>query len=493
MHAPLIHLRLPISLRSVRRRSLPLAPLALIAFTVFVSCYGLNAGELYRNEGLRALIGAECLRGHWVVPTLYGEPILTKPPLAYWLVALVSAPFGQVTSWSARLPSAFAAVIATLLVHAHFRRTVGERAGWIAAGLLPLSFLWLDKVPSAEIDAINVAWVAAAVLFFLRALDEEEQGGRPLRWWLAAFACVAGGTLTKWAAPTFFYGTAVPLLLWRGRWRLLFSRNHLLAAVLAAVVVLSWLAAAIAEVGWEVVRDQVGREALNRLAPGHNGKAYPWATALTYPLQVWAAHLPISGLAFVGMLRLPKAQRLQSLGLTVQALHCWLWPNLLFWSILPEHSARNTFPLAPAFAGFAAFGILSLIENRPKPVGRALIGLAIAWIIVKLTFVHVIIPARTAGRGAEATGRQLAAAVPPGEMLYLFRLKDEGVMFYYGRRVRRLADPRHLPVTDRPRYCILNESELRQDEFAAAEPVVHLKDAQGDPIALVRMPRGGGP
>ena len=91
-----------------------------------VTLYGLSAGELYRNEGLRALVGAECLRGHWIVPTLYGEPILTKPPLAYWLIALVSAPFGQVTAWSARLPSALAAVVTTLLVFAHFRRTAGE-------------------------------------------------------------------------------------------------------------------------------------------------------------------------------------------------------------------------------------------------------------------------------------------------------------------------------------------------------------------------------
>src|SRR5437764_13093890 len=116
MHAPLVHLRLPVTFRRARRPSLPLAPVALIAFTAFVSCYGLTAGELYRNEGLRALIGAECLRGHWVVPQLYGEPMLTKPPLAYWLVALLSVPFGQVTAWSARLPSALAAIITTFLV-----------------------------------------------------------------------------------------------------------------------------------------------------------------------------------------------------------------------------------------------------------------------------------------------------------------------------------------------------------------------------------------
>src|SRR5262245_17373263 len=57
----------------------------------FLFFYGLNAGELYRTESLRAIIGAEFLRsGNWIVPTLYGEPLLTKPPGMYAAIALLS-------------------------------------------------------------------------------------------------------------------------------------------------------------------------------------------------------------------------------------------------------------------------------------------------------------------------------------------------------------------------------------------------------------------
>ncbi len=126
--------------------------------------------------------------------------------------------------------------------------------------ILPTSLMWLDKASTAEIDMLQVFWVAGALLCFFRAIEIEEKnasgpgssilgfrvnwGGRsivtvdqPLSsevsrssdgqwlarsqkadpilgnskwgsagwWWLAALLCVAGGVLTKWTAPAFFY------------------------------------------------------------------------------------------------------------------------------------------------------------------------------------------------------------------------------------------------------------------------------------------------
>src|SRR5207302_5636339 len=132
------------------------------------------------------------------------------------------------------------------------RRTLGQRAGLLAGLLLPVSLVWLEKVPSAEIDPLQVAWVTAAGFAFLRAVEAEETGDRPgrcLAWWLAALLAVAGGVLTKWTAPAFFHLTAVPFLWWRGQLRLLFGWRHLLAAGLGATVCLAWLAAAVHRVG----------------------------------------------------------------------------------------------------------------------------------------------------------------------------------------------------------------------------------------------------
>ena len=82
-------------------------PFLLLVWSALLFFPGLTSGELWRTEGLRGRIAQEALQsGNWLVPTLYGHPLLTKPPGMYVAVALVSWPAGEVTQWSARLPSA---------------------------------------------------------------------------------------------------------------------------------------------------------------------------------------------------------------------------------------------------------------------------------------------------------------------------------------------------------------------------------------------------
>ena len=118
----------------------------------------------------------------------------------------------------------------------------------------------------------------------------------------------------------------------------------------------------------------------------------------------------------------------------------------------------------------------------------AFLALLAAWLLVKLLFVEVVIPARNPNRAPREKGEQLAAVVPTGETLYLFRLKDEGIMFYYGRPVLRLLGPEQLPSSTEPLYCILDESEWQQwHPGRPAEALLRLQDEQGQPIVLVRV------
>src|SRR5271155_1029155 len=88
----------------------------LLSWCGFLFFYGLGQGELWRTESLRAIVAAEFLRtGNWIVPTLYGQPLLTKPPGMYAAIAAVSWPLGGVSEWSARLPSALAATALVFL------------------------------------------------------------------------------------------------------------------------------------------------------------------------------------------------------------------------------------------------------------------------------------------------------------------------------------------------------------------------------------------
>jgi 4-amino-4-deoxy-L-arabinose transferase-like glycosyltransferase len=482
-----------------RRRSIwgGLAPiLPVCVWCGFLFFYGLNSGEFYRTEGLRAILGAECLlTGNWVVPTLYGEPLLTKPPGMYAAMALVSWPIGRVTEWSARLPSALAATITVFLFYWYFTRQLGRLGGFIVAMILPASFMWLDKASAAEIDMMQVAWVSAAILFFFRAVEvEDEPGNGGLRWWLFALGCVAGGVLTKWTAPAFFYGTAIPLLWWRRRLRLLVSRGHLLGVLLAMAVCSTWLATVAARAGWNALYETVGREAFLHLSPARSHRPYPWLETLVHPVRVLGMNLPWS--AFMLLTLRPQFHRgWDERGRRLlQGLHCWLWPNLVFWSLVPEHSARHSFPLFPAIAGLAAMVWLAWFEGRLIWPARfhvspawALVGIILVWVVVKVVFVEVVSPARNHHRDPRQKAEVLASHVPANQLLYLFDLKDEGIMFYYGRAVRRLADPSRLPSPREPMYCILTKSEWqRWPAPVKPEALEWLTDEQGDAIVVVK-------
>ncbi|VTR91106.1 : PMT_2 [Gemmata massiliana] len=482
-------------------------------------------------------------------------------------------------------------------MHGMFQRVLGERAALLVAVLLPCSILWLDKVPSAEIDMTLVGWVTAAIVLFHRALESRER--ESLWFTVVALLCVVGGTLTKWTAPAFFYLTVIPLLAWRRQLALLFGWRHLLAVSVACVACALWAAAVVQEVGWDALADTIRKEAAYRFAPKAS-KGYPWTDVATYPLAVFAAHLPVSAFALLTFRRSFWAQWDARGKLLLQLLHCWTWPNLLFWTLVPNHNVRYALPMSAGLMGLGVMGLIAWLKRpnpltpfasssagpvsgasrgpaakeggtepnaqttthqspvlspspfrggvgeglqsqptppsplpegkgekerspgagsisvvsracspfpsgrgdggvdsserpSPQPFPLALTGrvrliaaFLLCWVAAKIVFVEVVIPQRTAGRNAEATGATLREHVPVGEPLFVLKLKDEGVMFYYARPTSRLADVRTLPPGA---FAILIRQEWEdRAAFGHLELVSCMNDQQGDPIYLVRNP-----
>jgi 4-amino-4-deoxy-L-arabinose transferase-like glycosyltransferase len=341
----------------------------------------------------------------------------------------------------------------------------------------------------------------AAILFFVRALDEEARSS--FRWWLAALLCVAGGFLTKWTAPAFFYFTAVPLLWWRGQLRVLLARPHLVAAALAVALCLAWGVTAIALAGWSDFSYTVGREALLRLSPAHHERPYPWGEVALHPLRILAATLPWSPFALLTLrprfveLWDERGRRL------LQALHCWTWPNLLFWSVIPDHASRHSFPMFAGIAGLAAMVWIAWLTGRLRwPLARLSpsqfwLAVLVVWVAAKVVFVQHV-PVRNQARHPRARGEYLAALVPAGQTLYLLRQRDEwleGILFYYGQAhpcagppVKRLPSVDQLLSCCEPLYCILDEPEWRQwSADWASEALGRLSDEHGTSIIVARF------
>jgi 4-amino-4-deoxy-L-arabinose transferase-like glycosyltransferase len=405
-----------------------------------------------------------------------------------------------VTAASSRLPSVLAASIAVLLVYGMFRRSLGEEAALLAALLLPTSILWLDKVPSAEIDMTLVGWVTAAIACFHKAMKAH---GPPSAGFLVlALLCVAGGTLTKWTAPAFFYLTVIPLLFWRGELRLLFGWRHLLACGIAGLVCAGWVFAVSQQVGWEMLVDTIRKEAAYRFAPKSAAKGYPWLDVATYPALVFAAHLPLSLFALCTFRRSLWAKFDDRGKLLLQLLHCWTWPNLLFWALVPNHNIRYALPMSPGLMGLGVMGLIGLFsrdaesserggvalhpEDPPSWLNVWVIGFLVLWLVAKIAFMQFAIPQRTEKHNPEPIAAELRELVPTDQPLYLFRLKDEGVMFYYGRPAVRLHDPRELPPGA---FAVLIRQEWEDRTAFGHLKVIHwTRDQQGDPLILIRAP-----
>ncbi|HMP58100.1 MAG TPA: glycosyltransferase family 39 protein [Gemmatales bacterium] len=527
-------------------KSLPPAVLLGVGGLVFFVA-GLGQGELYRNETLRAQLAAEMLRtGQWIVPTLYGEPLLTKPPLQYWLVALLSLPFGQVTETTARLPSVLGALALLAACYAHFRSVVGPHGALAAALAMPVGWLWLEKVPSAELDMLLTAGVGLALLAAWRALDAvaERRRSAEWAWWTVALLCIALGVLTKWTAWLYFYAALVPLCLWQRRLGQLFRPAHLLAVLAGVAVVLVWAGLLVGQIGWENAVAQIGTEARAKFVPSHHGSGARWGETLLHPLKILAVTLPWSLWALLTCL--PSWWRTldQPTRQLAQGLTCWFWPNLLLFTLLPEHGTRHSFPFMPAAALLGglvwwqawrgqldpklaaghrrlAFGVGRAVSLRAVP--RLVVGggraprrgaggvregwqgskvgawarvfgcLIIAWMVVKLAWITVVLPYRDEARSPRAKGAQVAALVPRDAPLYLGQFKDEGVMFYSGRAARRVRDWEQLTLSTRPVYLLVTPGEWEQlgprdDWRVLAEH--RLRDSQGDPVILAVVVRG---
>jgi hypothetical protein len=263
---------------------------------------------------------------------------------------------------------------------------------------------------------------------------------------------------------------------------------------------LAWIGAAVALTNWHTFYGTVSREAFMRLLPTHHDRPYPWLETLAHPFKLLLANLPWSPFALL-TLRPGFARRWDTRGQRLlQVLHCWTWPSLFFWSIIPEHAPRHSFPLFPGIAGLASMVWFAwLTGNRPWPItgkhfklatspAPVLVGMLALWFIAKVFFVEVVIPARSHHREPRAKGERLAALVPPDKPLYLSKLKDEGIMFYYRRTVHRLSSFDELTSSEEPAYCVLDDSEWRAWSLPGTALVIdYLRDEQGAPIVLIKV------
>ena len=182
--------------------------------------------------------------GDWVTPRLYGKPWFEKPALYYWGAALSFKWFG-VSAASARLPSALAALLATLSVAWLAWQLYGaETARWVllllptTVGMIGFSHAAATDMPFAGM--LTIAMVCAGVIVGL------VPGSRDSAWWRLPWLLLFGfflglAVLAKGPAAIVLSGGG--LLLWAAstkRWRDALGCLHPAAMVAFSVTTLPW-------------------------------------------------------------------------------------------------------------------------------------------------------------------------------------------------------------------------------------------------------------
>ena len=169
---------------------------AAAIFLLTVACHLplLGSAPLAGTEGHRVFPALDMVRtGDWLLPRLFGQLYLIKPPLHDWLIAIaqiLSNGHGNEFVW--RLPSLIEGALLNVVLYLFGARWFG-RIGGIVSGLCGLGLLCLwGQARTADVDSTNTFACSVAALCLV-----ELSFGRPRRrWaWILAAGVALGATL----------------------------------------------------------------------------------------------------------------------------------------------------------------------------------------------------------------------------------------------------------------------------------------------------------
>lgn len=407
----------------------PAPLLLLLAGLLFFFALGNHELQGSTEARVSGIAMAMHLDDDWVVPRLFRQPFLEKPPLSLWLDAGAIRLFGASTG-AVRLASAFAGLFSVMLLYGMLRRFGRPQTlAFSAALILATMASYWGNVRGVGEDSLLSLGVTTALLGFYQAVRPEREGSSAWAWALFTAGMVIA-TLSKgvlglampgivifvyllstslmdkrlrigdWLKPALFTLLAlVPLLIWLG---FLFQRGGMQA---------------VGEVLWT---NSVGRFSGSFVEAGHYEPFYYYLAKLP------EAFLPWNILVYLGLWHFRK-----SLVRNRYRLFFSVWLVAQFTLLTLASSKRTVYLMAltPAAAVLAAEYARVLLEwtKDHKPAlyryHRQIIGgvftLAIAcylsaafWFAPKADVRHSFVPVISQIQTLQDEGRTVAMFQP---------------------------------------------------------------------------------
>ena len=407
----------------------PAPLLLLLAALLFFFALGNHELQGSTEARVSGIAMAMHLDNDWVVPRLFREPFLEKPPLSLWLDAGAIRLFGASTG-AVRLASAFAGLFSVMLLYGMLRRFGRPQTlAFSAALILATMASYWGNVRGVGEDSLLSLGVTAALLGFYQAVRPEREGSSTWAWALFTAGMVIA-TLSKGVLGLAMPGIVIFVYLLSTslmdkRLRLGDWLKPALFTLLALVPLLIWLGflfqrggmQAVGEVLWT---NSVGRFSGSFVEAGHYEPFYYYLAKLP------EAFLPWNILVYLGLWHFRK-----SLVRNRYRLFFSVWLVAQFTLLTLASSKRTVYLMAltPAAAVLAAEYARVLLEwaKDHKPglyrYHRRIIGgvfsLAIAcylsaafWFAPKADVRHSFVPVMSQIQTLQDEGRTVAMYQP---------------------------------------------------------------------------------
>ncbi len=297
------------------------------------------------DEGRYVQVAKELLERHnWFLLTVHGQPYDQKPPLAFWIFAMMlKLTGGEISNWAVRLPSVLSAVLVILLTYGIGRQKFGHRAGLKAALVLLTTPLILSHAPEARLDMLFAGSITLSLFAWLTRREGQTLTipRALLMWGALAGAFFIKGPLAIFIVLSVLLAESLSIRSWQ---KIATQSRFIIGLTIVLLLIGGWFVVEFHSVSEDFVDNQIKGETIHRFLHSSHEQPfwYYFPKLFTAILMPWAAILIPVGI------RIWKERR--SLPAGVIPLLSWFLPPFLLLCIASGKRQGYMVPLMPPIA-----------------------------------------------------------------------------------------------------------------------------------------------
>ncbi len=500
-----------------QERSLPII-LALLCMILYIP--NLGGRDLWcGRETLYAEVARDMLlNGHWFVPHFNGEIYFNKPPLYFWLIALISMPVGDVTEFTLRLPSALSALGTVLVVYFLGKRLYGARTGFLAGVILASSPGFHKYACVAKLESPLSLFITASIAAFYVGLTTSSNKRRYFLWgwFLMGLAMLTKGLGVVLIAPVIFL-----YLLSRRELRRVWETEPVLGGLILLATMMVWLVPGYVSGGPEYIHSLVEHFS------HHVGQSPKYMKPFYYITESFVGTLPWSLVlpAAFFYLRRGNVDAKHREGLRLSAV--WFIAMWVIFSLIMAKRSRYILPMYPAIALAAAVlwedyiarasetwskmkviptlalslcaGVVMVLITSytivSTPLGGNIIAICLIamlvawWLLVRagqyrtlfisffimiasfeMAYTQLVLPIESQAGAEKAVCEKALANMEPGARWILYKFFSPDYVFYGRTHIKVIGTEKELAdfLSSKERvYCILRETDYAEIDLSA--------------------------